>query len=122
MGYLIASLVTTTKEVDMFARRVSMDLKPNSVAEFTQRLEKEIIPLLRKQKGFLDEFTFVAPRGIEAFGISLCDKAENAEAYNRGTYPEVTKILAGVVEGTPQVETYEVANSTFHKLAAAVAA
>jgi len=27
-----------------------------------------------------------------------------------------------VVEGTPQVETYEVANSTFHKIAVAVAA
>jgi hypothetical protein len=106
----------------MFARRVSMHLKPNSVAEFTQRLEKEIIPLLRKQKGFQDEITFVAPGGTEAFGISLWEKAESAEAYNRGTYPEVTKILARFVEGTPQVETYEVSNSTFHKIAAAVAA
>jgi hypothetical protein len=51
----------------------------------------------------------------------LWDRAEDAEAYNRGTYPEVTKILASVVEGTPQVETYNVANSTFHKIAAAVA-
>ena len=106
----------------MFARKVSMHLKPHSVAEFTQKLEKEIIPLLRKQNGFQDEITFVAPGGTQAFGISLWDKAENAEAYNRGTYPEVTKLLAGVVEGTPQVETYEVANSTFHKIAAAVAA
>ena len=106
----------------MFARRVSMHLKPNSVAELTQRLEKEIIPLLRKQKGFQDEITFVAPSGTQAFGISLWEKAENAEAYNRGTYPEVTKILARVVEGTPQVETYEVSNSTFHKIAAAVTA
>ena len=110
----------TTKEVDMFARRVSMHLKPNSVAELTQRLDKEIIPLLRKQKGFQDEITFVAPSGTEAFGISLWEKAENAEAYNRGTYPEVTKILAKLVEGTPQVETYEVSNSTFHTIAAAV--
>jgi hypothetical protein len=52
----------------------------------------------------------------------LWDKAENAEAYNRGTYPEVTKLLATVVEGPPQVETFDVANSTFHKIAAAVAA
>jgi hypothetical protein len=104
----------------MFARRVSMHLKPNSVSELTQRLEKEIIPLLRKQKGFQDEITFVAPNGTEAFGISLWEKAENAEAYNRGTYPEVTKILAKVVQGTPQVETYEVSNSTFHTIPVAV--
>jgi hypothetical protein len=106
----------------MFARRVYMHLKPNSVAEFTRTIEKDILPLLRKQKGFQDEITFVGSTGTEAFGISLWDKAENAEAYSRGTYPEVTKILARVVEGTPQVETYEVANSTFHKIAVAVAA
>jgi hypothetical protein len=112
----------TTKEVDMFARRVSMHLKPNSVTEFTQRLEKEIIPLLRKQQGFQDEITFVGPGGTQASGISLWENKENAEAYNRTTYPEVTRLLARVVEGTPQVETYEVCNSTFHKIAAAVAA
>ena len=106
----------------MFARRVDMHLKPNSVAEFTQRLEKDILPLLRKQKGFQDEITFVDQGGREAFAISLWDTAENAEAYNRGRYPEVTKFLAAVIEGAPQVETYDVANSTFHKIAAAVAA
>ena len=106
----------------MFARRVYLHLKPNSVAELTQRLEKEIIPLLRKQKGFQDEITFVSKGGKEAFGISLWDNAENAEAYNRGTYPEVAKLLSGVVEGSPQVETLEVANSTFHKIAAAATA
>jgi hypothetical protein len=52
----------------------------------------------------------------------LARAAENAETYNRGSYPEVTKILATVVEGTPQVETYDVANSTFHKIAAAAGA
>jgi hypothetical protein len=105
----------------MFARRVYLHLKPNSVAELTQKLDKEIIPLLRKQKGFQDEITFVSKGGKEAFGISLWDKAENAEAYNRGTYPEVAKLLSGVVEGNPQVETFEVSNSTFHKVAAAAA-
>jgi hypothetical protein len=112
----------TTKEVDMFARRVSMHLKPNSVAEFTQRIEKDILPLLRKQTGFHDEITFVGPGETNAFGISLWENKANAETYNRATYPEVTKILAGLVDGTPQVETYEVSNSTFHKIAAAVAA
>jgi hypothetical protein len=106
----------------MFARKVNMHLKPNSVAEFTERLEKNILPLLRKQKGFQDEITFVSPGGKEAFGISLWDTAENAESYNRGTYREVTKFLATAVEGAPQVETYDVANSTFHKIAAAAAA
>ena len=106
----------------MFARTVSLHLKPNSVREFTDTIDKEIIPLLRKQKGFQDEITFVVPGGTEAVGISLWDQKESAEAYNRGTYPEVQKALAKVVEGTPQVKTYEVSNSTFHKIAARAAA
>ena len=52
----------------------------------------------------------------------MCDKAENAEVYNRSTYPEVTKFLATVVEGAPKVETDDVAKSTLHKTAASVAA
>ena len=106
----------------MFARNVSMHLKPNSLAEFTRTLENETIPLLRKQKGFQDEIAFVAPSGLEAIGISLWDNKENADAYSRTTYQEVQKALANVVEGTPQVQTYEVSNSTFHKIAARLAA
>ena len=105
----------------MFARNVHLRLKPNSVAVFTQIMDKEIIPLLRKQEGFQDEITFIAPGGTEALAISLWDQKENAEAYNRRTYPQVLKALANVVEGTPQVQTYEVSNSTFHKIAARIA-
>src|SRR5438876_11384861 len=106
----------------MFARSVSMHLKANNVTEFTRALENEIIPLLRKQKGFQDEITLVAPGGLEAIGISFWDQKENAEAYSRTTYPEVQRLLAKVVEGTPQVQNYEVSNSTFHQIAARAAA
>ena len=102
----------------MFARNLHLHLKPNSVAEFTRTIEKEVIPLLRKQKGFQDEITFVTPNGTEVVGISLWDEKENAEAYGRTAYPQVLRALAKVVEGTPQVQTSEVSNSTFHKIAA----
>ena len=106
----------------MFARNLSVHLKPNSVAEFTRTIDQEIIPLLRRQKGFQDEITFVSSNGTEAVGISLWDQKENAEVYNRGTYPQVLKALEKLFDGTPHIETYEVANSTFHKVAARVAA
>ena len=102
----------------MFARSVSLHLKPGRSAEFTQTLEKDVIPVLRKQKGFQDEITLVAPGGADAVGISVWDLKENAETYARGAYSGVLKALEQVVEGTPQVQTYEVANSTFHKIAA----
>jgi len=106
----------------MFARSISVHLKPNSIAEFTRLIEQETLPLLRKQKGFQDEMTFVVPGGAEALGISLWDQRENADAYSRDAYPGVLKALGKVVEGTPQVRIYEVCNSTFHKIAARAAA
>ena len=102
----------------MFARTVRMELKPNCVAEFTQLLEKDVIPTLRKQHGFKDEIAFVPADGKEAVAISLWEEKENAETYNRATYPDVLKALAKVIVGTPRVDTTEVTNSTFHKVAA----
>src|SRR5437660_4651795 len=102
----------------MFARSVSFHLKPGRAGEFTQLLDKDIIPVLRKQKGFQDELAFVAPGGADAVGISVWDLKEHAETYARGAYPGVLKALEQVVEGTPLVQTYEVSNSTFHKIAA----
>jgi len=37
---------------------------------------------------------------------------------SRASYAEVTKLLSKLVEGTPRVKSYDVANSTFHKIAA----
>jgi quinol monooxygenase YgiN len=102
----------------MFARSISIRLKPDSIAAFTRLIQDETLPLLRKQKGFQDVITMVAPGGREAVGISLWDNKESAEAYNSQGYPEVLKALRNLVEGTPQVNTYEVANSTYHKIAA----
>jgi heme-degrading monooxygenase HmoA len=102
----------------MFTRHVTIKLKANSAAEFTRVIENEIIPLLRKQKGFRDEVTFVVPERSEAVALSFWDTKEDAEAYNSTGYQEVLKTLSKVVEGNPKIETYEVANSTFHKIAA----
>jgi hypothetical protein len=106
----------------MFARHVSMVLKPNCTAQFTRTIKNRVIPLLRRQKGFKDEITFVVPDGTEAIGITLWDHKENAAAYYRTTYPQVLELLARVVEGTTEVKTLEVTNSTYHKIAAGAAA
>jgi heme-degrading monooxygenase HmoA len=106
----------------MFARSVSIRLKPNSGAEFNRAFENEILPLLRKQKGFRDELALIDPNGSEVLAISLWDQKENADAYGRETYPEVLKGLGKVVQGIPEVHTHEVSSSTFHKVSAQAAA
>jgi heme-degrading monooxygenase HmoA len=102
----------------MFTRNVTMKLKPNTAPEFKALVENEILPLLRKQPGFRDEFTFVAPERSEVLAISLWETKENAEAYNRTGYPEILKIVSKVIDGTPKVENFELSTSTLHKLAA----
>jgi hypothetical protein len=77
--------------------------------------------MLRKQPGFQDEIGFVVPGGTAAVAISVWDQQEHAEASARGTSPHVLQAVTKVVEGTPQVSTSEVANSTSHTIAARVA-
>lgn len=102
----------------MYARQVTMELKPNIRADFSKKLESEIIPILRKQKGFQDEIFFSNPTDKRAFAVSLWDTKESADAYNKGSYADVNRMLSSLVVGTPDVKTYEVSNSTFHKIAA----
>jgi heme-degrading monooxygenase HmoA len=106
----------------MFARSVSMRLKANLLAELTRKIEDEILPLLRKQAGFQGDITLAVPGGTEAVIISVWDKKENAEAYSREPNPQLRKILEKFIEGTPAIQTYEVAHSTFHPVMAQTAA
>src|ERR1700674_2678960 len=103
----------------MFARNVALRLKPNTLAEFTRTLDNEVIPMLRKQKGFQDEITFCTPGGTDVIAISLWDTKEHAEAYNTTGYPEVLKSLYKVLDGTPKVGVSDVISSTLHKIAVA---
>ena len=105
----------------MFTRHVIMQLKENSSAEFTRTMEREVLPMLRKQEGFRDEITFISTDKMEAIANSFWDTKENAEAYNHAGYPQVLEALSKVVEGTPRVGTAVVSNSTFHKIAAKAA-
>lgn len=102
----------------MYSRNVSFKLKAKSAAEFIRIVEGEVIPLLRRQRGFDDAITFVAADRNEAVTISLWDKKEDAESYIRVTYLETLKSLSMVVDGVPKVESFEIGNSTSHQIAA----
>jgi hypothetical protein len=99
----------------MFGRQVTLKIKADSATELTRIAENEIIPILRKQKGFRDETTFIAPDRLEAVANSFWDTKADAEAYNLSAYPEVLKTLSNVIDGTPTVKNFEFANSTFNK-------
>jgi len=105
----------------MFARKVSVRLKADAAGPFIQKMKEEIIPLLRKQKGFLDELTLISQSGKEIYAYSFWENSEDAERYDRTAFREVTDLLADLIDGAVRIHTYMVANSTFHKIAVAVA-
>jgi hypothetical protein len=103
----------------MFTRIVSVRLKSNMLSDYTRSFEKDILPLLHKQKGFKDEITLSNPSSLDVVAISLWENKANAEAYNTNTYPEVLKTFARLIDGTPKVQTFESVTSTFHNAAVA---
>ena len=103
----------------MFARNVSFCLKSNTYSDYTRTFENQVLPLLRKQKGFKDEITLSNPGSVDVITISLWESKASADAYNTTAYPEVLKTLARMIDGTPKVQTFEAVTSTFHKVAVA---
>jgi hypothetical protein len=101
----------------MFGRQVTLKLKADSVAELNRISEAEILPILRKQKGFCDGTTFIAPERSEAIVNSFWDTKADADAYSRTAYPEVLKTLSNVIDGTPIVKSFEFASTTFRQVA-----
>lgn len=102
----------------MFTRRDIFRLKADSSAEFSRIAEGQVLPPLHGQQGCRHEQAFVNPELSEALINSYWDTEECVETYHRTAYAEGLKALAGVLEGVPQVETFHISSSTFHKLTA----
>lgn len=104
----------------MYARNISFRLKSNMQSDYTRTFENQILPLLRKQKGFKDGVTLSNPGSQDAVSISLWENKNNADEYNTNAYPQVLKTLANFIDGTPKVQTFETVMTTFHHVAVAV--
>ena len=104
----------------MYARNVSFRVKANMQSDFTLTFENQILPLLRKQKGFKEEIALCNHNSQEATSISLWENKSDADEYNTRVYPDVLKALAKTIEGTPRVHTFETVATSYHDLPALV--
>lgn len=103
----------------MYARFLTIQLKPNATAVFKETTEKEILPILKRRPGFQNELVLTAPDGRESIAISIWDSQQHAEAFAQESYPEVLQMmLRKVTDSAPVVKTYDVSIATFQKLAA----
>lgn len=88
----------------MYARDVSIHLRPTSLELFNEKLAKEVMPLLRKQKGFRSIVTFSDVNGTHVTAISLWDTEAHANQYSASGYPQVLKVLQPVINYTETAE------------------
>ncbi len=88
-------------------RNVQFQVKRGKVEEFTRTLNNDVIPALKRHDGFNHEFAMV--NGERALGISIWNDRASAEKYETAGYPMVLEKLSPVIEGTPKVDTYELA-------------
>lgn len=99
----------------MFVRKVAVRLKPDSLTKFADLMDREILPWLRKQEGFLDLIVLAVTNSREIATISFWDHEGNAEACNSSGYPEALKVLEELLDAKPYVKTFEVVSSTLHR-------
>ena len=103
----------------MYARFVSTHMKPGLFPKATEKLAKDVLPVLKKQTGFRDELSFFDDKKDEAIAISFWNTKADADRYGRELYPKVREKMAELYEGTPTIREFEVANSTWYDIHAA---
>jgi hypothetical protein len=106
----------------MFARKVSVCLKPDTLRIFIHLMERELLPWLRTQNGFLDLITLACPDAIEVQVISFWEGDGSAQVCSEG-YPEsVVRTLETLLDGISYGKTFEIVSSTLEKFAPPAAA
>ena len=103
----------------MYARMVKGQFKPDKFDFVTRTLEKDVIPLLKKQHGFKDELSFFDRNLKEGYAISFWDNKADLEKYERDVYPKVHEKMAEAFVSNPTAHDFEISNSTWYKIHAA---
>jgi quinol monooxygenase YgiN len=95
------------RSTPMFARILNFEVKPEKKEEFVKVLNKQVLPILTKQNGFLEILPFFPEKVREnkAFMISLWTTKQTAESYEREIYPQVFDIVKPYLT-TPVVVNY----------------
>ena len=107
----------------MFTRIVEVTAKSGKVRELTIIINDKVLPILKKQTGFVDENLLVSDSEPDrVLAQSFWNSREDAERYNREQYPAVHEMIRHLLETEPAIRTFNVDSSTTHRIAASKAA
>jgi quinol monooxygenase YgiN len=103
----------------MYTRIVELTTKPGKARELSETINDKVLPILKKQAGFVDETVLVSDtESSRVLGLSFWNKREDAERYHREQYPKITEILKPLLEAEPVIRTFDVHMSTTHRITA----
>jgi hypothetical protein len=111
------------RSISMFTRVVELTTKLETALELTTLINDKVLPILKKQAGFVDETLLVSdtePNRVLA--IRFWNTKEDAERYHREQYPTIQEMIRPHLDADPVVRTFNVDTSTTHRIAASKAA
>jgi heme-degrading monooxygenase HmoA len=107
----------------MYTRVVEITTKSGKTRELCDTINDKILPILKRQAGFVDETVIVSdtePNRILA--LSFWNTREDAQRYESEQFDTVQKTVQHLLETAPVVRTFDVQTSTAHKVTAKQAA
>ena len=85
----------------MFTRVVELTSKPRKSRELSSLINDKVVPILKKQAGFVDEIVLVSDADSNrVLALSFWKTREDAERYQREQYNSVRETLQPLLEGT----------------------
>lgn len=107
----------------MFTRIVEVTAKPGMTQELAKTIQEKVLPILKKQHGFVDETLLMsATEPDRLLAQSTWNKREDAERYQNNDYKLVRETVEQMMAGDPVVRTFHLHSSTIHRNAAGKAA
>ncbi len=107
----------------MFTRIVETHVKTGKTRELSNLVNDKVLPILKRQTGFVDEITLIATTEPDtAVSLSFWDNEDNAKRYHDKEFSTITQMIGHLLETPPKVRTFEVELSTIHKIAKGKAA
>jgi heme-degrading monooxygenase HmoA len=107
----------------MFTRIVELTTKPGKNKQLSDTINDKILPILKKQKGFVDETVLVSDKeDNQVLSLSFWKTREDAEEYHRAEYQKIKEMVQHLLEAEPMIRTFDVHSSTTHRISAGKAA
>ena len=97
----------------MYTRVVELTTKPEKARELCAAIDDKVLPILKKQAGFVDETVLASDtESNRVLALSFWNAKEDAERYHREQYPKIHEMLSDLLDTAPVIRTFDVHTST----------